>query len=171
MYSGSLRNKKIGIILIDNRCYKTAVSYFYRVMLKQNIKLSVDAVVFSHAKQQLHILLIQRKNEPFKGQWALPGGFVEDDEDLLPAAIRELEEETGMKLNNMEQLGAFGKPGRDPRGRTVTIAYYTTVDAKAHKIAGADDAADARWFDIKKLPAIAFDHNEIIDLALKRLNT
>ena len=140
-------------------------------MLKQNIKLSVDAVVFSHTKQQLHILLIQRKNEPFKGKWALPGGFVEDDEDLLPAAIRELEEETGMKLKSMEQLAAFGKPGRDPRGRTVTVAFYTTVDAKQHMIAGADDAADAQWFDIRNLPAIAFDHAEIINLALKRLNT
>lgn len=139
-------------------------------MLKQNIKLSVDAVVFNYAKHQLQVLLIRRKNDPYKDMWAFPGGFVEDDEDLLPAALRELEEETGMKLEKMEQLCTVGTPGRDPRFRTVSVIYYTVVDAQQHAIQGADDAAEAQWFDVKKLPAIAFDHKSILEHAIRQLN-
>jgi len=138
-------------------------------MIKQNIKLTVDAVIFSVIDEQLKVLMIQRKNEPFKGMWALPGGFVEDDEDLEPAMIRELEEETGLKIKHATQLRAYGTPGRDPRGRTVTVAFYALIDAKYTHVKGADDAADAQWFNIHHLPAIAFDHKVIIADALKLL--
>lgn len=110
------------------------------------------------------LLLIKRNNEPFKGSWALPGGFVDADEDLEDAARRELMEETGVKINVMLQIGAFGKPGRDPRQRTVSIVYMTDVDTTVKASAG-DDAGDAQWFDVNDLPPTAFDHQEIIDHA------
>jgi len=139
-------------------------------MIKQDIKLTTDAVVFSKEGGMLCILLIQRKNDPYKGHWALPGGFVEDDEDLEPAARRELEEETGLRAEKMTQLYTIGTPGRDPRGRTVSVVYYTFVDAKAHTIKGADDAAAADWFDVMALPPLAFDHLDIINYALATVN-
>lgn len=140
-------------------------------MIKQNIKIAADSVVLSHERQQLRILLVQRKNDPFKEMWALPGGFIEDDEDLEPAAIRELEEETGVKLAQMRQLYTFGTPNRDPRFRTVSVVYFAVVDANEHPLKGADDALDAQWFNVKKLPNLAFDHREIIDYALHHINT
>src|SRR4051812_6737594 len=100
------------------------------------------------------LLLIERKNDPFKGQWALPGGFVEEDEDLETAAKRELEEETGIMIPSLEQLYTFGAPGRDPRGRTISVAYIGILKEKTEPQAG-DDAARARWFDVEKLPALA----------------
>lgn len=140
-------------------------------MIDQNIKLAADSVVFSHTRQQLQLLLVQRKNEPFKGMWALPGGFVEDDEDLEPAARRELQEETGMQLPHMQQLYAIGTPGRDPRFRTVSVVFYAMVDATKHNVKGSDDAADAQWFDVKKLPPLAFDHKQVIEFALQHIST
>ena len=139
-------------------------------MIRQNILLTTDAVVFSKEGDVLRILLIQRKNDPYKGYWALPGGFVEDDEDLERAARRELEEETGLRTEKMTQLYTIGTPGRDPRGRTVSVVYYTYVDAKAYTIKGADDAAAADWFDINELPSLAFDHRDIINYALTTVN-
>ncbi|OJW79851.1 MAG: NUDIX hydrolase [Bacteroidetes bacterium 46-16] len=135
----------------------------------QHIKLTVDAVVFSVIDEQLKVLLIQRKQEPFKGMWALPGGFVEDEEDLEPAMRRELEEETGLKIKEAKQIGTYGTPGRDPRGRTVTVAYYALIDEKNSHVTGGDDAADAQWFNIHHLPGIAFDHADIIAYAMKQL--
>lgn len=96
----------------------------------QNIKVTVDAVVFAYHGKELQVLLIQRKNDPFQGKWAIPGGFVEDDEDLDTAAARELEEETGIKVEQIQQFYTFGKPDRDPRGRAISVSYYTQVDAK-----------------------------------------
>ena len=138
-------------------------------MVKQHIKLTVDAVVFSVIEEQLKVLLIQRKNEPFKGMWALPGGFVEDEEELEVAMKRELEEEAGMKLKDAKQLGIYSKPGRDPRGRTVTVAYYSLIDEKHSHVKGGDDAIDAQWFNIHHMPEIAFDHADIIADGLKQL--
>ena len=137
-------------------------------MLIQNIKVAVDAVVFAGKGQDLQLLLIKRKNDPYKGMWALPGGFVEDDEELDTAAMRELEEETGLKVPAMTQLYTFGRVGRDSRGRTVTVTYYTSIDTP-QPVAGADDAAEAAWVPVKDITALAFDHMEMLQMALERV--
>jgi 8-oxo-dGTP diphosphatase len=137
-------------------------------MLIQNIKVAVDAVVFAGTGNDRQLLLIKRKNDPYKGMWALPGGFVEDDEELDTAAIRELEEETGLKVNAMTQLYTFGRVGRDSRGRTVTVTYYTSIDAPL-PVAGADDATEAAWVLVKDITALAFDHMEMLQMALTKL--
>jgi 8-oxo-dGTP diphosphatase len=134
-------------------------------MINQNIKLAADAIVFCPGATGLQVLLITRKNDPFKGMWAIPGGFVEDDEELQAAAIRELEEETGLRVPTMTFLGVYGKVGRDPRGRTVTVTYYTTLP-EAAAVAGNDDAADARWIPVSEITALAFDHMEMLQMAL-----
>lgn len=133
-----------------------------------NIFVTVDAVIFRKANNENEILFIQRKNEPFKGKWALPGGFVDENEGLQEAARRELKEETGLEVTDLEQLGAFGKPYRDPRHHTVSIAYIGFAADNAEAI-GADDATDAKWFSVKKLPELAFDHADIVTLALKKI--
>ncbi len=138
-------------------------------MLNQNIKLAADALVFSNTNGQLQLLLITRKNDPYKGMWAFPGGFVEDDEELEDAAIRELEEETGMKVPSMKLLTTIGTVGRDTRFRTVSVVYYAFADASAQKVAGADDAMDAQWVNVKDIADMAFDHKDILDYALKEL--
>lgn len=135
----------------------------------QSIKLTVDAVVFGYEEGLVSILLVKRKYEPFKGCWALPGGFVADEESLEEAVERELHEETGVKINYLEQLYSFGKPGRDPRGRIISIAYFGLVRPDAFLINASTDAEDAQWFDINQLPEISFDHKEIIDVAITRL--
>ncbi|MGN6567793.1 MAG: NUDIX domain-containing protein [Flavipsychrobacter sp.] len=135
-------------------------------MINQDIKVAADSVIFAYVEATLSILLIQRKNDPFKGMWALPGGFVENDEDLEPAAIRELKEETGVELKTMQQLRAYGKPGRDPRFRTVSIVFQAIINPDDHKIAAADDAAGLQWFNTKELPEMAFDHREVVDYAI-----
>lgn len=133
------------------------------------IFVTVDAVVFGLAANDVAILLIKRKNEPFKGQWALPGGFVEKHEDLETAAKRELEEETGLRIEAMQQLYTFGKPGRDPRDRMVSVVYTATVQLAAATVKAADDAADAKWFNINGLPQLAFDHEEAIKMAIAKV--
>jgi len=138
-------------------------------MYPQNIKLTTDALVFSRSSGQWQLLLIERGNEPFKGLFAFPGGFVEDDEDLEAAALRELHEETGMVLHHVKQLHTFGKPGRDPRGRTVSVVYYAIVDGDEHSVKGGDDAAAASWVNVKDITALAFDHKEVLDFALQLL--
>jgi 8-oxo-dGTP diphosphatase len=130
---------------------------------------TVDALVLTKTDEETLVLLIQRGNEPFAGQWALPGGFVDMDEDLEPAARRELTEETGLLLDHLEQFRTYGTPGRDPRHRTITVVFYGWVDEPL-TICGADDAADARWFPVHALPAMAFDHGKVIDDAIKVLN-
>ena len=107
------------------------------------------------------VLLIERGHEPFKGCWAFPGGFMNMDETTEQCAIRELEEETGLKVTEIKQIGAYSKVDRDPRGRTITVAYLALVDALL-PVKGNDDAAKARWFPIKNLPKLAFDHEEIM---------
>lgn len=132
----------------------------------QKISVTVDSVVFCKVNNQFKVLLIQRKNDPFKGQWALPGGFVDEGEDLETAAKRELQEETGVKVESMQQVQAFGKPGRDPRGHTISIGFLSRIYCEEH-LEPSDDAKDARWFEIEKLPDmdLAFDHDEIINVA------
>jgi 8-oxo-dGTP diphosphatase len=130
---------------------------------------TADAAVFSRCDEVTTILLVQRKRDPYQDHWALPGGFVEMDEDLPAAAARELREETGLCGIRLEQLRAFGTPGRDPRGRVITVAYVGVLDGPCPAVNGSDDAAEARWFDVADLPPLAFDHGEIIRYALQTL--
>ncbi len=134
-------------------------------MYTSKIFVTVDVVLIKPKLQQL--LLIQRKKEPFKDCWALPGGFVDENEDLEAAAKRELLEETNVKVDSLVQIGAFGKPFRDPRSHTVSVAYFGNVADDTVAIA-ADDANEANWFPIQDLPELAFDHQDIISNALKK---
>lgn len=117
----------------------------------------------------LEVLLVRRGNDPFKGRWALPGGFVEEDEDLPEAAARELAEETGLRPVVMDQVGAWGTPGRDPRGRTVSVIYAAVARPGEDTVQGGDDAADAAWHAAGDAPALAFDHGTILPAALAHL--
>ncbi len=133
---------------------------------------TVDMVVYAFFDNQLQVLLIERGGEPFKDQWALPGGFINMDESLEEAARRELEEETGVRDVYLEQLYTFGAPDRDPRGRVITVAYFVLLsadEAAQLHVRGGDDAHDARWWNMYNLPELAFDHDRILDYALQRL--
>ena len=107
------------------------------------------------------VLLIQRGADPFKGAWAFPGGFMNMDETTEQCAIRELEEETDLKVTKVHQIGAYSKVDRDPRGRTITVAYLAIIDSP-EDVKGQDDAAKAEWFPITDLPKLAFDHYDIM---------
>ena len=131
--------------------------------------LTVDCVVFGLDEEDLQVMLIQRDLEPFKGQWALPGGFVHLDESLDEAARRELCEETGIQIHYLEQLYTFGMVDRDPRDRVVTIAYYALVKLSDHRVQAATDARKAAWFAIDDVPELAFDHAMILQTAHERL--
>src|SRR6186713_3360673 len=131
--------------------------------------LTVDCVVFGLDEGELKVLLIERGLEPFKGKWALPGGFVRVDETLDEAARRELEEEAGLKHVFLEQLYTFGEVDRDPRERVVSVAYYSLVKLADHKVHAATDARDAAWFGVHDVPSLAFDHADILQLGLDRL--
>ncbi|NER16632.1 NUDIX hydrolase [Spongiivirga citrea] len=135
----------------------------------QNIKVAVDAVVFGYKDKTLNILLIKRNIAPYKNSWALPGGLVLENESLEKAVERELKEETNVTVDYLEQLYSFGKPDRDPRNRVVSITYFALVKPEHHTIKADTDANDVAWFDINKLPELAFDHKEIINIAKKRL--
>jgi 8-oxo-dGTP diphosphatase len=122
---------------------------------------TTDAIIIAKVKDQHFILLIERGNEPYKNMWALPGGFIEMDEDLFDACKRELREETGIEKVKLNEFATFGKPGRDPRGRTISVVFWGLVE-NIIAINAGDDAANAQWFNISKLPKLAFDHDEII---------
>ena len=128
---------------------------------------TVDAIVFTRRAGSPHLLLIERGQPPFAGLWALPGGFVDMDETLEHAVARELAEETGLRDVRLEQLHTFGDPGRDPRGRTISVVYCGEVEGGAKTLRAGDDAAQARWFPVDALPELAFDHRRIVDYALK----
>ena len=131
-----------------------------------NCYLTADAILIVGNE----VLLVRRKYEPFQGKWALPGGFVEDGEKVMDAAIRELREETGVDHHSLSQLGAYGDPGRDPRGRTVSFVFWSVL-AKKPDLAASSDAAECAWFDFNKLPEMAFDHRQILaDLSSKRMS-
>ncbi len=129
--------------------------------------LTVDCIIFSQTESgDTYVLLIERDREPFAGYWAFPGGFVDEDEPVEEAALRELQEETGLEIKAFELLGVFSKPGRDPRGWVVSIAYVTQVDKKDWKPIAADDARKAEWVKLEGDLRMAFDHDEILDKAL-----
>ena len=134
--------------------------------------LTVDCIIFGlDAQQELKVMLIQRDIPPFKGQWAIPGGFVRIEETLEEAALRELQEETGIHHIFLEQLYTFGDLGRDPRDRTVTVAYYALINLVEQKIQASTDARAAEWFAISNIPQLAFDHNQILQIAIARLRS
>lgn len=128
---------------------------------------TADSVVFCNGSDGLSVLLIERMNEPFKGCWAFPGGFMEMEEYAEDCAKRELKEETGLEIRTMRQLGTFADVDRDPRGRTVSIAYYAMVVKS--EVKASDDAAQARWFPIDSIPPLAFDHDKILRMALEEI--
>ncbi|MGO8904358.1 MAG: NUDIX domain-containing protein [Solirubrobacteraceae bacterium] len=129
--------------------------------------LTVDVVALVTGARTPRILLVQRANPPFAGRWALPGGFVEEGEQVIDAAPRELREETGLRVGAMELLGVYDTPGRDPRGWTVSVVYLARLH-RVGRVAGGDDAREARWFPLDGLPELAFDHAVIVADALAR---
>ena len=136
-----------------------------------DIKVAVDAVVFGYSKQEgVSVLLIKRKYPPFKDSWALPGGFVLADESLEAAVERELLEETGIKVQYLEQLYTFGQPERDPRKRVISITYFALVkSSQFQQLNASTDAEEARWYNIQQLPKLAFDHKIILQTAIERI--
>ena len=143
-----------------------AIPYTYEY---SRAALTVDCVVFGLDVEELKVLLIQRALEPFEGKWALPGGFVRVDETLEEAARRELAEETGLDNIFLEQLFTFGAVDRDPRERVVSVAHYALVNLRDHEVRAATDAKAAAWFGVHDVPSLAFDHAEILQVALERL--
>ena len=136
-------------------------------MYVSKIFVTVDNVIVRTVESKKEILLIKRKNDPFKDFWALPGGFVDENEDLAVAAKRELQEETSLLVDDVQQVGAYGKPGRDPRSHVVSIAYFAEV-ANNLQAKAQDDAKEVDWFNITHLPDLAFDHATIIQDALNK---
>ncbi|GLR16034.1 NUDIX hydrolase [Portibacter lacus] len=139
---------------------------------ESNISLAVDAIVFAYANSKLQVLLIQPKSGPFQNNWALPGGFVKTNEGLKDAVRRELQEETGIQVDYLEQLYTFGdQVDRDPRTRVVSVAYFALVNPKKLVLKADTDAAKAEWFPLDELPQLAYDHNIIIKVAIDRLKS
>lgn len=130
--------------------------------------LTADCIVFARKELDFRVLLVQRANEPYKGKWAFPGGFMNMDETTEEAARRELKEETGLIVDDICQIGTFDRVDRDPRGRIITVAYFVVIDG-IREVKGGDDAAVARWFSIGNLPELAFDHQKIMEVAMRKL--
>ena len=130
--------------------------------------LTADVLVFSHDRRE--VILIRRKNEPYKDCWALPGGFMDMDETIEQCAVRELKEETNIDVSDLYLIGVFSKVDRDPRGRTVTVAYYCFADKETTAIKALDDAAEIAWCKIDSMPVLSFDHKEVIEKALVMIN-
>lgn len=129
---------------------------------------TVDAAVLVKKDGITSILLIERKHDPFKGCYALPGGFVDEDETLEEAVVRELQEETNLSLNNLQQFRVYSRPDRDPRGRTISVIFISELDSFPDAVAG-DDAAAVKWFPFDQLPDLAFDHGEIVNDIIKKV--
>src|SRR5258706_4686860 len=143
--------------------------YHYDASKYERPSVTVDVVMMSLRQGDLHVLLIKRRSWPYEGMWAIPGGFVNPDESLETAAKRELNEETGVEDVYLEQLYTFGDPGRDPRTRVITVVYFALLDSERLQVRAADDAAEVDWFPVYDLPALAFDHEKILQYALERL--
>lgn len=130
---------------------------------------TTDCIIFGFDEGELKLLLIERGIEPFKGKWAFPGGFVQMDESTEDGARRELFEETGLKDVFVEQLYTFSEVDRDPRGRVITVSYFALIKLSDYKVKAGDDAKNAEWFPISKVPSLAFDHDRILRIAINRL--
>ena len=131
--------------------------------------IAVDVVLLTIQDGTLKVLLVKRQQAPYRGAWALPGGIVGSDESVDSAALRELQEETNIDSIYLEQLYTFGEPNRDPRGRVITVAYYALVNWQQFQLKARQRVSEADWFPVKRLPALAFDHERIVDYALERL--
>jgi 8-oxo-dGTP diphosphatase len=138
-------------------------------MKYENPAVTVDIVVFTIQNEELKVLLVKRKIDPYKNSWAIPGGFVKIDESLEDAAVRELKEETGASGLYLEQLYTFGNIKRDPRQRVITVSYLALTNSDKIELKATTDVSDAKWFSLKSLPSLAFDHDKILKYALKRL--
>lgn len=141
----------------------------YELGNRAHYPISVDSVIFGYTEGELKVALIERKKNPFIGMWAIPGGFMEGNETVMETALRELKEETGIADVYLEQFHVFNKPGRDPRGPTITIALFALINSDRCHLIASEDAAKARWWPAYKLPPLAFDHNEIYAKALEAL--
>lgn len=141
----------------------------YELEGRTHYPISVDSVVFGYTEGELKVALIERKKTPFIGMWAIPGGFMEGSETVEETALRELKEETGIEGVYLEQFHVFNKPGRDPRGPTITIALFALINSDRCHLIASEDAAKAKWWPAYKLPPLAFDHDEIYMKALEAL--
>lgn len=128
---------------------------------------TTDCVIFGYDGAVMKLLLIKRGNEPYKDKWAFPGGFLNMDESAEEGVKREVKEETGLNLDSVEQIHTFTNPDRDPRERVITIAYFAKIEIR--EVKGGDDAREARWFTLDSLPELAFDHDQILKMALDKL--
>jgi 8-oxo-dGTP diphosphatase len=165
----SLKSANSGKSVPMPTLFTSATSFPYFAPMP--IQLAVDAIVFGYSKTDgVSVLLIRRKYPPYQEFWALPGGFVQPRESLEAAVRRELEEETGIKVQYLEQLYTFGEPQRDPRQRVISVAYFALVKSSHYQVIRAStDAEDVQWFSIKKLPKLAFDHKAIVQTAIERV--
>lgn len=165
---GPLSNALLCVVMTQSKSKSKRYSYDY-----PHYAVTTDIVIFTICERQLQLLLIRRKGNPYKGRWALPGGFLRPDEDLDACARRELQEESGVVASRLEQLGAFGARDRDPREQVViSIAYFALVRAGDVRLQASTDAAEACWHPFhprKKLQSLAFDHDQIVDCAYDRL--
>ena len=130
---------------------------------------SVDSVIFGYQEGELKVALVERKHDPFAGKWAFPGGFMEGNETVEETALRELKEETGLENIYLEQFHVFNEPGRDPRGPTLTVAFFALIKSDKCHLVASDDAAKAKWWPADVLPPLAFDHDKIYQKALEAL--
>ena len=137
----------------------------------QNPALAIDLVVFGYHENVLSVLLLNRKEEPFKDKWTLPGAFLQMEERFSEACSRVLKTKLGMDNVYLEQLYSFDEPERDPRGRVISVSYYALVNPRKFKVVAGTMANDVKWFDIKKLPELGFDHTKIFKRALQRLRS
>jgi len=152
--------------MAKNYTYVPGAAYPYQYKY-EHMAVTTDCVIFTFENRQLKVLLVRRGGEPFKGEWAFPGGFLRIDENALDGALRELREETGLEPAAIEQLGVYSDVDRDPRERVITIAWYALV--KPSEVIGGDDADEAAWFPVESLPHLAFDHDRIFQEAMERL--
>jgi 8-oxo-dGTP diphosphatase len=141
----------------------------YELENRAHYPISVDSVIFGYTEGELKVALIERRKNPFAGMWAIPGGFMEGNETVEETALRELKEETGITDIYLEQFHVFNKPGRDPRGPTITIALFALINSDRCHLIASEDAAKAKWWPAYRLPPLAFDHDEIYAKALEAL--